>query len=574
MGEFGLYEDDYWRIPPAMEARWGELWTWLTNLVLNYGHTQGRPLHDGLIQLFAWIGAHLGGMLGMFVLAFVIVAANSILFLAVLRRAELPEHVAIPAAFAFALFPADTTQAFLTHSFGIQPSLGFLLLGTYLYLSGRRKVAHVVAAGSLFCYETIYPLWLGIPLLEREWNGRWRRHAALHSGVFALVVSGAVLLRSVAGEERVHLLKSEAVRQRLMHNIVEGPVVALSSYWHKFREGIGSLNAEYWWVLAVAAAAVFSALSVIELPPWPGFRARASEAALRRKKKRGKKKPEVQPRGVRGRPRDPLAFISQAVQIRAVRLVAASLVLLALAYPFTATVDARTTFGRGTRVHVAAAVGASLLIGLIWSALLRISARLKCALLAVLAATVYFIGLVGAGLEVQGEYARSWRVQQEAWTQIVRLAPDLTQDTVVLVERIGAAGLREIAPWSWATHMVVWRLYEFPADWSRWPQVIPIFRGWEAKLRAGRPLRSVVELPSYQKLPEKPEYILLRGRRGRLVRMETPIPGVRTLAPLKRRPADAEVPFRRRVLYRYLILEDWEPPAPVTRHAPPPKDGK
>ena len=554
MAEFGLYEDDYWRIPPAMEAGWRDLWTSLTDFVAKYGHTQGRPLHDGLIQLFAWVGARLAGMQGMFVLAFVIVAANAVLFLVFLRRAELPEHIAAPAALAFALFPADTTQAFLTHSFGIQPSLGLLLLGGILYLSGRRKLAHFVAAGSLFCYETVYPLWLGVPLLEREWSGRWRRRLVVHGLIFTLVVGGTVLLRSLAGEGRVHLLRSEMVRQRLLNNIVDGPVVALTSYWRKFRSGIDGLDAGGWWVAALAAVAFVVVLSVVQLPPLPGEEKCEADVRPRRKKKRKKKRAEPETRSHAERRKIPLAL--QAAQSRSVRLVAAAVVLLVLAYPFTATVDAgRTFFGRGTRVHVAAAVGAALLVGLVWSLLLRLAVRVRLALPMVLLAAGYFTALVGAGLRVQDQYALCWRVQQEAWTQIVSLAPDLGPQTTVLVERVGAARSREIAPWNWATHMVLWRLYEFPADWPRWPQVVPIFRGWEAKLRAGRPLRSVVELPYYQKLPEDAQYILLRERDGRLVRVERPIPGIDEFAALGPAPPGAEVPYRRRLLYRYLILE-------------------
>ncbi len=557
MAEFGLYEDDYWRIPPAMEADWGHLWTWLTDLILKYGRTQGRPLHDGLIQLFAWVGAHLGGMAGMFVLAFVIVSLNAILFLAVLRRAELPEHVAVPAALAFALYPADTTQAFLTHSFGIQPSVGFLLLGAYLYLGGRRGAGHAAAAASLFCYETVYPVWAAVPLLERKWDRRWLKRLLVHGLTFTLVVGATVLLRSVTGEGRVRLLRSEMVRERLINNVLDGPIVALSSYWRKFRSGIGGSETEYSWVIAVAAVAVLVALSVVELPPWPARPGRPPETPRRRGKRR--KKPESEFQRRRDRLKTLLPVMQQAAGSRAARLTLAGAVMLTLGYSFTATVDAGTTFfGRGTRVHVAAAIGAALLVGLAWSLVLRVSARLKLALPAVIAATVYFVGLAGAGLQVQDQYARCWRVQQKAWTQIVKLAPDLEQDTIVLVERVSTAGLREIAPWSWATHMVIWRLYEFPADWPRWPMVVPIFRGWPAKLRAGKPLRSVIELPFFVKLPDNPKYILLREKDGRLTRVERPMPGIAEFQHLGPAPAGARMPYRRRLLYRYLILPSLE----------------
>jgi hypothetical protein len=58
----------------------------LAPLILNYGHSQGRPFHDGLIRIFSFVGGHLGDLRGVFFLAFGCVALNVLLFFLLLRR--------------------------------------------------------------------------------------------------------------------------------------------------------------------------------------------------------------------------------------------------------------------------------------------------------------------------------------------------------------------------------------------------------------------------------------------------------------------------------------------------------
>ena len=136
--DFGLYEDDFTFIPQAITMEFPELVQFIgTYIVRLYGH--GRPLSDSFISLFSFLGWRVAGLRAVYGIGYLLVALNAILFYALLRQLG-DELLALTGGLAFAVFPADTTQPFLTHSLGLQPSLTFLLLATHVYLSRRRWV--------------------------------------------------------------------------------------------------------------------------------------------------------------------------------------------------------------------------------------------------------------------------------------------------------------------------------------------------------------------------------------------------------------------------------------------------
>jgi len=110
--EFGLYEDDFTFIPQAISMDLAELAQFIGNYLVHlYGH--GRPLSDSLISLFSFLGWRIAGLNGIYLFGYLIVALNALLFYSVLRRLG-SKFFALIGGLAFALFPADTTQPFLT----------------------------------------------------------------------------------------------------------------------------------------------------------------------------------------------------------------------------------------------------------------------------------------------------------------------------------------------------------------------------------------------------------------------------------------------------------------------------
>lgn len=103
---FGLYEDDYGRVSQVMGITWLELW----DLILNKSFGQGRPLHDGLIYLFSFLGLKLGGLHVVYWIGYAIVTINSFLFYLLLKRMFAKQGFAIIGALAFCLFPAGHSE--------------------------------------------------------------------------------------------------------------------------------------------------------------------------------------------------------------------------------------------------------------------------------------------------------------------------------------------------------------------------------------------------------------------------------------------------------------------------------
>lgn len=139
--QFGLYEDDYaivspaigWSLSQFLENTANVCWVW----------PQGRPLNFLLPSLASYIGTQLGGLHVTYLLAYAIVSLNAILFYFLLQRIS-SQAVALIGAFAFSLFPADTTHIFLTHAFHLQTSMTFLLVASLCYLSGQRILSYVL----------------------------------------------------------------------------------------------------------------------------------------------------------------------------------------------------------------------------------------------------------------------------------------------------------------------------------------------------------------------------------------------------------------------------------------------
>jgi hypothetical protein len=112
---FALYQDDYARIPFMIGADAREfaaqLWQGLTH------PPAGLPLHEPVIYTYALLGAQLGPLWGVYVVAFLVDLATAWVFYLIARRLLGQEMVALAAALAFVLFPADATRTWLTSAY-------------------------------------------------------------------------------------------------------------------------------------------------------------------------------------------------------------------------------------------------------------------------------------------------------------------------------------------------------------------------------------------------------------------------------------------------------------------------
>ena len=463
--QFGLYEDDWNRVPRIIGLDWHGIWTLLrANLFTVSG--QGRPLHGGFVFFFSYIGFRFGQLPGIYVVAFFVLLTSTLLFQSFLNKVFRDERFAFLGALAFSIFPADTTQPFLTHALGLQSAIILLLIAFHLYLSGWKINSYLFIALILVNYETPYFVFAAAPLLVPRSKYELLRHWAI---MFVILVCIAVA-RTMSADARVsHMGKKDLMLGSL--NIISGPLTSLSMYVYRPVTALihlRGLDAVVVTACAVGLAGVLAALYLQKLRPGAEINAEIS--------------------------------LEQTGSTDSRRQLMIGFLLLLLAYPLTLTTAGIAVAGRGTRAHSAAILGASILCA--WACsriLLRPSGRAGRRA-AVIGIACFYALLVGFGLTVQHDYVLAWQEERGFWTDLVALCPSLQDGDVIFVEPTGLRDTRQLlflrkdltgVPDTRQiksldeVYRILPYLYAFPAEWQNPPRVFRLPLNWESKIFAG-----------------------------------------------------------------------------------------
>ncbi len=532
---FGWYEDDLTIIPAAVQMNaidlWRHVYVYITHL---YGH--GRPLSDSLIYLFSNLGFRLAGIPGIYVIGYLIFACNILLFYFLVRRAG-DATLAFLASLAYILFSADTTQVFQTHSLGAQPSITLLLIAFHLYLSGHRVVSYLVAAVILFSYESPFMVFLAAPLLlPTAWRKTWKTWL-VHGAILCAMLAGATLIRFAIGEERVTEIGFPRMLTVPLTHMIQGPIVSLGTYAYRpFQAVLGAPPQAF----LVGFGVLIAVVALLRRLPAPAAQQVGALLADRRGARR--------------------ILQSAPEMARLLRLLVAGFVMLAMAYPVTFTVRAYAISGRDTRVHLAAVVGAALVVGVGLTLLLNLAESLRRRYLAELAIGGLTALLVAYGFVIQRDYRLAWVYQQDLWTQVLRLVPDLEEGMVILVDPDGLSDVRQIGANTWNLPRVLDQILEFPAEWRDPPRVYRLAPDWEKQLAAPDGLfvldgTTTVAPPSlYQEISPSVVVLLTPGTDG----LQRHVPNLQLSSQrfdlMQPGPSTLDT-FGRGFLYPYLILE-------------------
>jgi len=545
-GGFGLYEDDLTIIPQTAEMAGSEVAAHIGNYIVRlYGH--GRPFSDSLIYICSWLGWRLGGLGWMYTFGFAFVAVNCILVYTLGWRVSGP-LVALLAGLASAVFPADTTQAYLTHSLGLHPSLGLALLAIHAYLSRKDWVTYVLAIAVLFTYETPFGLIAVAPLLlPGPWDRTRLQRLLLHGLVLGVILGAVLAVRVAISDDRVGGLGVAGIFLLPVTHMVQGPLVSMGTFAYRPIQAAQLNTPTGWAIAALAFVAVLGCLRTCS-SRWIGLTVDDLRSTLRL----------VPPhslmwRGWCGR----WESVSEAARGR-IRLAVAAFGMLVLAYPLTFTVRADAISGRDTRVHFAAAAGVSLLFAVLaatgWDALrAKGRSRIGSALIAGEVAL-----LVGFGQVVQADYRSAWTSQQRFWSSLVTQIPDVHDGSVVLVEPgpLGDGG--QIGANDWNLAVVLAQLYDFPDGWDTPPRVVRLRSDWRDHILSGEgPLKldwlSTLSAPFVWGEIEGKDVILFLDEGGMLVRQSGPMDIAGQMTSLMTTDERGEPPYPHRLLYDLLI---------------------
>jgi len=546
-GAFGLYEDDFTHLPRAAEMTTQEVLRFALESIGTYPW-QGHPLHQVWIYLLGHVSWTLFDLRGVYLVGFTLVALNVGLFYALMRRVS-GAPLGLTAGLAYVLYSADTTQAFLTHSLGLQPSITLLLLALHTYVSRRKWVPYVFISLAILTYETTFAVFLAAPLLIAPWDRAWRRIALRHSVAMVLILTGVIGLRVAMGEARVSSLGAADILRVPIVHMVEGPPVALATYLYRPTEVIMALDRELG-IVAIVATVVFTGVLWLARP---GLEQREQGQAG----SAGSRVPEADQKLMTlGRLWARLRPESQSL----LRLCGVGLVMLILAYPLTFTVRAYALSGRDTRVHSAGVVGASFVMGSLMLGALKIGeAHRRSVLITSVLGT--WLGLLAAyGFVVQRDYVTGWELQKSFWSELVPLVPDVGERTVILVDPEGLRDTSQIGANYWNLPRVLRQLYVFPSAWAAVPRVYRLVPEWkdhilneEGRLVLGP---NTVFGPVFGTEAVDPsDAVLILSAGGRLERVPGPYGIGDTVVHFRSTTRVGEPDYPLGFLHKYLVLE-------------------
>jgi hypothetical protein len=426
---FGFYEDDYYTYARSLTWGWPEMWNWTKWCWVNWPH--GRPFGWTIMTFMSWAAFKIGGgPRAPFVLGYFIVAVNAVLMLRLLER-TCPRPLPLIGALAFALFPGDTTRAFVVHNTLLQPAMLMALLSAHAWLSRRFITTYLLVALVLMTYESALLPFLFLPLLGAEWNWKTFKRLLVHGFACGGVIGALLVIRVKIGEGRVTEAEGDP---ELVRKIVTGFWIGARTSVESFVDRIGFVDSVKddrkwsfvaWLVLALAAWRL-----VIESLP---------------------DKRDTHAAGATGR------VIAKTVVV-AVLMVLISYIMAFTHYPPDAT------YGRMTSVHLAASVGAAILMGAGLTALIVLFNRVRLGFIVALVAAVWFADLSQFGVSVQRGLTITARDQRIMWTQILRLCPDMTQGTFIILDDKVLQNTWYAATSSWADPLVLPTIFHFPAN--------------------------------------------------------------------------------------------------------------
>jgi hypothetical protein len=568
--QFNLYFEDWARIPNAMTWNWGDFLEYISQVpgwLVSFEY-EGRALHPAGIHTFAFIGNKIGGLSIIYLMGCGIAILNSLLFYYLLKRITSTESFALFGALAFAVFPAQSSQPLLTMALGQSPSLSLILISFHLYLNNNLKssiASYIIAFISLFYYEKFLLLFCAAPLFKKCWGRDLWQEWGRHLGLILLMIAIVAFGRKITGEGRVSDLEPSSF-MGVLFNMTVGPIVVANSFLKKPVQALFSL--QFQWLLPLILCFVLIAYFI--------YKTLSSSS-----NGKGQIRTDDKSVSVESSMDLDVADKPASSSISPLRIWVAGLLMLILAYALNFKDNPFVTEGRHSDVHVAAVVGASFLMACLCSLIFDLKVFSQRRILASVLGGAYFTSLIAYGFVIQQDFVASAVYQRSFWTQIVRLCPDMTENSIILIEPdifSASKKVSSIGPLNGGVFPVIPRyIYQFPDAWSPegdfWdakrisvrsaePKVLILRNKWEKSTSVQDnniylTKKSVEHLQFADQWINGSDVILIGSENGQLFRRTEPLTLQKKQVILKQDDSNLRLPpFDPGVLYPYLIEED------------------
>jgi hypothetical protein len=437
LNTFGLYEDDWAFTGNAITKSFSQNISGITSAFQSFW--QGRPLHMTFIIFFASLGGYLGSLKALYIIGFLILCVNALLLYELLKKIFEETFVSLIITLFFCVYPADTTFNYLQHLFGIQTSLLLVLISFHFYFSRYRNISYVWSALSLLTYESIFLIFSAAPFFLKTNS---KRITLTHFIKIFIILTVYATFRKLLKEQRLDEVNIISTLIDVTRQVSLGPLISFSTFLSRPVNVVLDANLFDVFIIFSCSILLFFILLMTkestEVTLGTGF-TRFNKEVLRKYR----------------------------------RFILIGYGMVVLAYPTVITLSIYETSGRASRVHFAAAFGASLVVGCLWIFFLKLSlSRRLWNKLILLLLSLHLVLLAAFCINVQYFYKISWDYQRAFWTDIYRLAPDIEDGTVILVnspslQRYG----KEINPFDWSVPSVLGSIYKFPSDWKKHPRL-------------------------------------------------------------------------------------------------------
>lgn len=448
--QFGLYSDDY----AVLSGHIGQSWS---ALMQHIGHIwqslpQGRPVGYTVHLLLSWSGFQLGGIVGMYAMAWGVLTLNACLLFA-LARHWLPWQYALLAGLFYTVYPANTEYCSITAVLFVQTSLTSLLLALNLYLRHFKWLAFGVTSLCLFHYESKFMIFAVAPFFFPPYDKSFIKNLLSHWALMILIMIAVLVIRSLWGDYRLEQMTPAYMLEVVLLAPFMGAYRSLSLFlWGPQRVGL------FWngpMVIAFALTALFIFGVFRKLPVTAS--------------------PALSLKGIRGKPLQANlhAFWSHWNQNSMFQLMVIAVLMLLAGYTLAfLNYPPLTRYGGRTAVHVASSVGGVLVFILIVAAVVRWGLRKQAKKWVVLVLALYMACLMRYRFEIQQSHAHSWSLTQQFYGQMHERVAGMRDSHLIFIDHDDLEHTKFVKTFAWTNAVMLDTIYQFPHDWKHPPRFL------------------------------------------------------------------------------------------------------
>jgi hypothetical protein len=164
--------------------------------------------------------------------------------------------------------------------------------------------------------------------------------------------------------------------------------------------------------------------------------------------------------------------------------------------------------------------------------------------------------LVGYNSYAQKEFVISWQYQRGFWKTILKLVPDLDENTVIIMD-----GYRSPTKFIDSHHIyndmiLLGKLFTFPAQWKTHPMLFVLWGDWRESLVQTQKDELILKSPYLDNsiaLKDSSVVIIAANQMNELIRIDSTVTLKGKVLNLKPKSESTIPTFVKRKLYNYLI---------------------